>query len=179
MDRIKWAEKKAHQLLGNMGINKAPIAVDELAMNLNIVVSNERLPDDVSGFLYRDDTYALIGVNENHPTSRQRFTLAHELGHYVMHEGDYIDDQFRINFRDITSSTGTKMNEIEANAFAAALLMPEHLVREAVARLNDGIELLPFSENEDVTEEIPELAKIFDVSHQALLIRLGKLGLLV
>lgn len=176
MNRIKWAEKKAYQLLDRLNISTIPIPVEDIAKMLDIVIIREEFDDHLSGMLYRDNFHTIIGVNSNHLEPRQRFTIAHEIGHFIMHEGEqvHIDENFRVHFRDITSSLATNMNEIEANAFAAALLMPENHVREAFAQIADGIE----SSNDD-DQQIQLLAKQFNVSKQALLIRLGKLGLLV
>lgn len=173
MNRIKWAEKKAYQLLDHLGIEQIPIPVDDIAEQLDIKVLREPFNGELSGVLYKDKDETIIGVNATHTPRRRRFTIAHELGHFVMHDLDVVhfDEKF---YRDTTSSLAIDPNEIEANAFAAALLMPEHIVRREVERLAGEIDLM-----EDSSEEICKLADAFDVSQQALLIRFGKLGLLV
>jgi Zn-dependent peptidase ImmA (M78 family) len=62
---------------------------------------------------------------------RQRFTIGHELGHLTLHHGhDLILERLvRLNFRDATSSTANDEEEIEANHFAAELLMPHDFLR--------------------------------------------------
>jgi Zn-dependent peptidase ImmA (M78 family) len=180
MNRVKRAEKKAYKLLENLNINQIPIPVEEIAKQLDIKISYEPFEGDlsVSGLLYRDNSDTIIGVNSNESDKRQRFTIAHELGHFILHEGDqlHVDHNFKVNFRDNVSSQGTNFNEIEANAFAASLLMPENLVRETYEiTISNGVD--PFSD--DHSEEVALLAKLFNVSQTAMLIRLGKLGLLV
>jgi Zn-dependent peptidase ImmA (M78 family) len=178
MNKVKWAEKKANKLLEELNITQPPVPVEEITQQLNIKISYEPFEGDISGLLYRDDSNTIIGVNSNESYQRKRFTIAHELGHFILHEGDqlYFDHNFKVNFRDSVSSQGSKSIEIEANAFAASLLMPENLVREAYdTTISYGVD--PFSD--DHSEEVALLAKIFNVSQTAMLIRLGKLGLLV
>ena len=113
----------------------------------------------------------VIGVNSSHPETRQRFTIAHELGHVLLHKEEslHVDETASIRFRDEESSLATKSDEIEANQFAAELLMPEHLVTEEIAKLPDA----------DPEDAIPILAERFQVSEQAMTLRLNRLGLLV
>lgn len=177
MNRIKWAEKKANKLLEDLNINELPIPVEKIAQILDIKISYEPFKGkDLSGILYRDDNDTIIGVNSEESPQRKRFTIAHELGHFMLHEGNklYVDQNFRVNFRDINSSSATDMNEIEANAFAAALLMPDKIVKDTFYSVtSNGID--SFS---DYSEEIVLLSKIFNVSQTAITIRLGKLDLL-
>ena len=78
----------------------------------------------------------MIGVNDLHAPRRQRFTIAHEVGHLEMHKGrPLVLDHVRMNMRDATSSTATDVEEIEANQFAAAILMPSDLVIREARRL--------------------------------------------
>ncbi len=65
-------------------------------------------------------------------TVRQRFTIAHELGHFFLHRASstVFVDAAPIFFRDESSSNGSQREEIEANAFAAELLMPEDAIRQ-------------------------------------------------
>lgn len=160
-------EKRANDILKKLNIREAPIPVEEIADKLDIEVRYEPFEGDLSGLLYRDGEQVIIGVNSMQPPNRQRFTIAHELGHYLLHEGNssmFIDKSYRINFRD-TKSSFFNREEMEANAFAAALLMPEKLIKRA---LKEGIDM------EDC-EEVNWLARQFKVSEQALNIRLSNL----
>jgi Zn-dependent peptidase ImmA (M78 family) len=67
----------------------------------------------------------------------QRFTIAHELGHRALHPGHelILDVPVRFNMRDGTSGTATDLEEIEANAYAAALLIPARMIREQISQL--------------------------------------------
>jgi Zn-dependent peptidase ImmA (M78 family) len=78
---------------------------------------HERLDSTITGLLLREGGAKLIAVNSAHHPRRQRFTIAHELGHPQMHDGAYIvDSTVRINRRDDLSSMATDSQEIEANA---------------------------------------------------------------
>src|SRR6185437_5381714 len=96
---------------------------------------------DISGLLYRvAGTVPVIGVNSTNPKVRQRFTIGHELGHLTLHQGQHLilERLVRLNFRDATSSTASDQEEIEANQFAAELLMPRVLLQKAINLLLEG-----------------------------------------
>ena len=136
----------------------------------------EGVDADLSGFLFRDakTKKAIIGVNATHHRNRQRFTIAHELGHYLLHAGEpvHVDKAnvaYRINRRDEQSASGQDDSEREANLFAAELLMPARFLEKDVAA--KGIDLL------DDTA-VNELANKYGVSAQALTFRLMNIGLI-
>lgn len=95
--------------------------------------------------------------------------MAHELGHLILHR---FDDVHISKQRDGISELGTDREEIEANRFAAELLMPESMIRKSVTNLG-GID--PFDQDLDIIEK---LADQFEVSPQAMNIRLSTLGFL-
>ena len=168
----KRAEIAAAELLNEHPVARLPVAVDDLAEALGIIVVRRTFEDaDVSGMLFRGKR-EVIGVNKVHHWRRQRFTVAHELGHHVLHPGRelILDAPVRVNFRDRTSSMATDREEIEANAFAAALLMPEPMVRAELDRLPEKI-------RRDVDLTTNTLADRFEVSVAALGFRLINLGL--
>jgi Zn-dependent peptidase ImmA (M78 family) len=136
-------------------------------------LSFENFGPDVSGILYRDGSKAIIAVNATHARTRQRFTIAHEIGHLRLHEGRpmFVDRSVRLDRRDERAARGVDAKEIEANSFAAALLMPEEMILSAVARLP--------RDSGRSQEIIGRLARRFDVSAQAMEYRLANLGLIV
>lgn len=79
---------------------------------------------DVAGFLDRDKK--LVGVVSTAPLSSQRFTLAHELGHYVLHTDSLAFRDRSLSAPDVSRERPPE--EREADAFAAELLMPRKLV---------------------------------------------------
>lgn len=136
----------------------APVNVLGAANALGISVYSKKLPANVSGILRRDaslggDSGFVILVQE-HPVNRQRFTIAHEIGHFVLHrqsaESGIQDDEF---YRALPGPL-----EREANQFAAELLMPWPLIKSLQDKGVTGLS---------------ELAQALQVSKQALAIRLG------
>ncbi|HYK94356.1 MAG TPA: ImmA/IrrE family metallo-endopeptidase [Candidatus Dormibacteraeota bacterium] len=144
--------------------------VEHIASSLGVQVVTKALADDVSGLLIRPETGApAIVVNKAHPKVRQRFTIAHELGHLVLHKGrPVVVDHVRLNLRDARSRAAVDVEEIEANAFAAELLMPRALI---VAELNRA------SARSDSARLAADLAEGFGVSKEAAEYRLINLGI--
>lgn len=164
------AERRAIELLEDEGIDELPIPVEEIAISLGADISYEPYDGDVSGMLYRTDGKSLIGVNSTHAPTRQRFTVAHEIGHLVLHKGRpmFIDRFARVNWRN----GAWDAEEAQANAFAAELLMPRKFVETEVTRV--------LSRRKSVTphELAAALAKTFQVSAEAMSYRLENLGVL-
>ena len=164
----------AEELTNNVGVQ-----VKEVARRLNIELSSYDFGDDVSGVLVRDGDKTTIGYSAKNGPLRQRFTIAHELGHYVLdhqRQGIFVDtpEKYFTLFRDAKSATGEDVQEREANAFAAALLIPRELLLEAVTDLYKlGVDITR-QENFDLIEP---LAKRFHVSKLAMSIRLTNLDL--
>ena len=163
-------KQMARQILRSMG-EELPVDIYAIARAYNIDVKEVALEDSVSGVLVIKNGRAIIGVNETHLPSRQRFTIAHEVGHYLLHRdfSDVFVDASPVFFRDGRSSDGTVLQEVQANAFAAELLMPEIVLRR---ELRDR----PVDAFDDLA--LRQLAMRFGVSVQALTIRLTRLGLI-
>jgi predicted transcriptional regulator len=163
-------ETEATRLLEEMGEKKLPIDVEKIARRLKVRVEKADLGEGCSGVLVRTGKTAQVGVHFRHHPNRQRFTIAHELGHYRLHEGGtYIDRTTTARFRKDESGSGTEVEEREANQFAAALLMPEKLVRAEFAKH-------PFDLGDD--DQLRKLCRTFEVSSQAMMWRLTNLDLL-
>lgn len=169
------SEEQANLILSNFKIKQAPTPVEEIAHKLNINVIEYNLGDSASGVLFINKEMATIGYNPQDPIARRRFTIAHELGHYIMHRDFnnlFVDKDFMIKkFRNSNSSYTAKeyRQEQEANAFAAALLMPKHLIE--VEMVKEDI----YDLNE--MELITQLAKKFQVSIAAISFRLANLNI--
>lgn len=180
MSPTKKPEVEATNLLAKFKLNnKLPIRVESVAKSLRIEIKHERFDDDLSGVLVKEGTRSVIGVNSSHAITRQRFTIAHELGHHVLgHEGEvFVDKTLRsqamVIRRDGMSSLGIDEVEVQANRFAAELLMPKGLVAEQVAKsLGKKSKLTP-------DELVQALARTFQVSQQAMEYRLTNLGYLI
>lgn len=170
--RYQFARRKAIELLDSCSVTTAPIAVEEIAAKLNAVIRHEPFPGELSGMVHRrPDGTAVIGVNSLHPQTRKRFTIAHEIAHLVLHEGEefHIDDKYLIGLRNDLSSTASDDNEIEANQFAAELLMPKKILFVDLANMTDELE---------PEEAIRQIAAKYMVSVQAMTIRLHSLGII-
>lgn len=169
MVRRRLIRAKAEELLLRFNISKAPIPVEKFVTSLGAILTKSPSDDDkLSGFLVRDVGRGgtIIGVNKSHHRHRQRFSMAHEIGHWLLHPGQgvHVDDagsMFRIDLRDQDSAKGTDLEEKEANLFAAELLMPQALIQAAVE------DFVPLDE-----AAIAALAQRFDVSTQAMTFRL-------
>jgi Zn-dependent peptidase ImmA (M78 family) len=160
----------AERLLALGNVEREPVPVRQLAKLAGATLRSGDLPDNLSGFLLRQAGGAVIGVNADHAETRQRFTIAHEIGHLLLHpDQSYLDRKILpAYFRDDRSRTAEDKVEIDANQFAADLLMPKRLLQRALA--NHDIDV----EDE---KEVARLAKRFGVSKQALTYRLINLEL--
>ncbi len=171
---VSDAEYRASNVLQSCGIQASPVPVERIAVQLGLSLEHVHLGDDVSGLLVVQDGRGVIGVNSSQSITRQRFTIAHEIGHFLLHPTAmpvFIDKSFLkpyfTAFRNTTSSTGEDRLEREANSFAAALLMPATLIQQAVSELPAD---LPDE------EEVEQLARRFKVSRQAMSFRLARLA---
>lgn len=132
-------EARASKLLGSLNVDQIPVPVEKVAKSLGARVRVSPLDDEFSGFVFVKNGIPIIGVNSLHHRSRQRFTIAHEVGHLLLHR-DYITSEVHVDKRytepvlkrDTSSSTGNERLEVEANQFAAALLMPGGILSEMV-----------------------------------------------
>lgn len=139
-----------------------PVDPFEVARDLGIAVRMVAMPADQSGRIEIPATgNAVIYVNAADHPNRQRFTCAHEIGHYIrrQHEGS-IGVTF-VDYRDTLAGAGVDATEIYANQFGAALLMPAALVQQH------------FRQDQD----LERLARKFGTSTQAMSVRLRNLRL--
>lgn len=162
------AEKDAQQLLGTVWTApdssdfRLPVDPFYIAKKLGIqVYLDPDLEDDVSGMLVKRgagyDPQILLNAYDSR--NRQRFTCAHELGHYNKRAGDDTELKY-VDRRDFLSSAGNDPEEVYANQFAAALLMPAKIVKK---HAKDA--------------EVTALAYRFGVSADAMTFRLKNLEL--
>jgi Zn-dependent peptidase ImmA (M78 family) len=144
--------------------------VERLALHLGTEVRYEPFEGELSGMLFREKERVVVGVNALHAKTRQRFTVAHELGHFLLHRGDlFVDKNYRVLHRDARSSEAIDQQEIQANRFAAELLMP---ARFLAADIKSGKVVLDIEDD----DEIEKLAARYKVSTQAMTFRLAHLG---
>jgi hypothetical protein len=129
----KYSEPRAHELreryLATFGGDEMPVPVEAIAGDLLGLHVSEADLDGVSGLLYPGRRR--IVLNETEPAERKRFTLAHELGHWICQCQDGPEVEVYCRAEDVTLDPQARAVEREANVFAAELLMPEPAVREA------------------------------------------------
>jgi Zn-dependent peptidase ImmA (M78 family) len=133
-----------------------PVDVIAIANEIGIKVYKVDWEENISGMIKKNENGdCAIYVNGRHVPQRQRFTIAHELAHYILHRpqiGDGIAD-------DAMYRSGLSNHvEAEANALAADILMPRDKVNELW---------------KDPNSSLRSIAIKFDVSDQAMAIRLG------
>ena len=160
----------ARKLLAELNIAECPVAVDYIAQKKGITVRYVPLDADLSGMIFMKDAVIIV-VNSLHHVNRQRFTLAHELGHFELHMKEigtevHVDKKFLAFARDANSSLGWDRKEVEANRFASELLVPDRMLNHELSdRLVDA-------EDEGL---IANLAERFQVSRQMMTFRIGDL----
>lgn len=141
-------------------LSKFPLPIEKIAEGLGYTVKTfeqDRNTKDISGAISKLNKKILINAKDSY--QRQRFTLAHEIGHAVLHfQSDDPNEEF-IDFR----TTGHRdLKEVEADEFAGCLLMPENLFREAWEKYSQSFEYL---------------SRVFFVSKAAIGVRAFNLGL--
>jgi Zn-dependent peptidase ImmA (M78 family) len=159
-------ENKTEKLLRQYNLLIPGFNVTRLAEKIGVTVEGKIIDDDVSGLLVIKNEKAYIVYNAKHSKPRKRFTIAHELGHYHLHSKNkplFVDKTREVMYRNTASSTGEYMKEREANAFAAALLMPRCLIENYIKEFDDF-------------EMVVAMSKKFNVSTQAMSFRLSNLG---
>jgi Zn-dependent peptidase ImmA (M78 family)/DNA-binding XRE family transcriptional regulator len=147
----------AEELVEKAGVKRPPIPVEKLAEMCGVLVLERKSPQELSGLVFEYDDAAVIGVNADHHVNRRRFTIAHELGHYLLEH----HDRFHIDVEEGELLGHDWRAERAANDFAAELLMPRRFVIDAFKKTHDpGL-----------------LAQRFEVSELAMGYRLVNLGL--
>ena len=166
----KKARREAQALLEQYAIEAVPVPVERIAKLRGIRVEYAPLDDELSGLAYIRDDVPIIGINALHAPNRQRFTLAHELAHVQLHRPE-LERAVHVDRgslrRDALAAEGVDPIEIEANTFAAELLMPTPLLISALKRH-------PVDLEDD--NAVAALAKRFRVSDAAMRYRLNSLG---
>src|SRR5690348_12650446 len=94
------AEDRAIRVLEELRIHAPPVPVVQIAQAYGVAVLYQPFDGDLSGMLYREGPRKVIGVNASDVDVRQRYTIAHELGHLFLHPGRdvWVDRNVRVNF---------------------------------------------------------------------------------
>ena len=165
MLRVGWARNQARKVLNRLEIAEPPVDIAQVAKQLGIKLVDRGFDSHISSLLLVKGDKSIICVNKMHHAHRRRFSIAHEIGHFVLHkdEAPYFDSpkDYEVYFRANTAESPDVLKEIEANQFAAELLMPLAMIR------NDLSKTPPPTAS--------ELAKKYKVSEQAMTFRLASL----
>ncbi len=163
------AREAAKKVLAEASVRSAPVPIERIVKARGITLQFAPLGDELSGMAYIKDGLKIIGVNALHHPNRQRFSIAHELAHHILHvpeisEAIHVDRGFRVLHRNKVSAEGSDPLEVEANAFASELLMPDALLADAIG--DTGLDL-------DDDAAVEALARRFKVSASAMRNRLS------
>jgi Zn-dependent peptidase ImmA (M78 family) len=166
-------------------VGTIPVNIERLIKGQGIYLNKNAKPDEIGalngarrtsngeviGEIRRDgDGYQILILGSDH-YYRKRFTMAHELGHFILHKNKLdklriISDSDRYQAEGITSE-----EEAEANEFAANILMPEDKIREIFAETMAN-------QQKDESKTVEEMSKMFQVSPKAMKLRLYLLDLI-
>jgi hypothetical protein len=149
--------REAERLLEAAGATHEPVSLHDVVSALNLsLIEADREPFSCEAALAPLGDGFAVSVRGDRGERRRRFSIAHEIGHFVLHPAQARHE------RGGAVNEATRVREREADAFAAELLMPERLVRQAA--LEDGA-------------DVRRLADRFEVSVAAMSVRLRRLGL--
>ena len=164
----------AQMILDRLGIEEVPIPIVAIMKSLNFQVVAGELKDEISGIIGIDDDLAknfksskVIAINNKDNVGHQRFTMAHELAHYLF---DFDVSNQIVYYNTYNTFEDEKEEERRANYFAANLLMPEK-------KFKKEFDNVVIKNNLYVTVE--KLSQIFQVSGEAVRRRISELSLQV
>lgn len=142
-------------------LSTKPVPLAKIAKDLGVQVLLSTLPRGISGEIRNVDGTYVIKINRHEAKPRQRFTLAHELAHFLLHK-NIIDRSGGFSENVLLRSGEPMAIEYEANRLASDLVMPSHKVSEAIARYSGNL----------TDEAIDEIAQEFGVSRAVAEIKL-------
>lgn len=168
-------EDLVEQVFKGTDLRSIPIKIIPIVKHYGFSVFRASMPDTESGYIMVSNktiepfgSKKVIVYNFNHSKRRNRFTVAHELAHYIFHTKEEI-----YAHRDSSNSGNSRVEEINANRFASALLMPKNEVLSFVKEVkNDFLTAIP-------SDYIYYVSEKFNVSESAAEIRLKKLGVII
>ena len=146
---------RAQQLLAEQRVEDVPVDPEAIAKKLGLVIKWVDRGPQFHGQLRRERM--VIEVSKRDHAHRQRFSIGHEIGHYMLDHNPVV-----CTFNERSAADPLRPNEHQANVFSAELLMPEAQVREHWRQSRD----------------YKAIAEKFDVSPEAMWRRLEGLDLL-
>lgn len=167
-DAVLAGEDAAQTVRSTLGLGEGPaLSLEQrLEMEAGLRIFHVALPAKIAAiFIWGDELGGCIALNRAHPHARRRWSLAHELGHFLR-------DRERGEVYELGGSSRTDPSEVFADAFAGELLLPSSGVTRRFLerkRANAG---------RFTVGDIIGLAHLFEVSFQAMTLKLEKLNLL-
>lgn len=166
---LEGAREEALRLIDRYEVTAPPVPVYRIArgeglqvFEQNFGASNPGL-DKVSGYI--DIKNRRVIINSTDIPTRQVFTVAHELGHWILHREQVLaEPAIAVVYRRPLAARESQKREQEANAFAGTLLVPPRLLRDVIDQFYG------------ITRQ--EMSRIFGVSVSMLEVRLQQEGLL-
>lgn len=143
-------------------LQRKPVPLGALATELGVEVRLSALRPGESGSIEMENGRFVIKINRHETRERQRFTLAHEIAHYLLHR-DLIRADGKISDTVLYRSGQPDRIEFEANRLAADLIMPDELIKADLSRIGSSL----------TEEAIEYLAGEWQVSRAAMEIKLG------
>lgn len=162
----------AQRILDKLDIKKAPVPIVAIMKSLKFQVVTADMEDEISGVIGIDDELnrnfesgKVIAINRKDNFGHQRFTMAHELAHYLL---DFDVSKSIVYYNAYNTKEVESEEEHRANFFAANLLMPEKLFREEFAKalIKNNLYLT-----------VEKLSDVFQVSREAVRRRILELSL--
>jgi len=180
MRNVDKYKNNSIELIKDFDLFKAPIDLDLLTKHLDIDVKYIDFNDDISGKIKYNhiDDNVIISINKNEYLPRQRFSLAHEIAHYI-YDIDF-ENNSEIKDSETTLFRNDIVNPIEkrANKYAEKLLMPKELFINEIDKIKN--KLFPTLDNklgvERIYKIIEEVSEKFQVSKPAAIMRLSSIG---
>lgn len=139
-----------------------PVKVGAIAKDLGLTIKVSTLKPGISGQIKETDGVVIIKVNRHDSKGRQRFTLAHEIAHFLLHK-----DKLHEGIEDTVLFRSNLSNEleVEANKLAADIVMPFSLINQ-----------VQFPAGTRLENRVERIASLLELSIPAIEIRLGKKG---
>ena len=170
MNSILSKISKEHAPIVQEYLKKKPVPLGELAKKLKLTVKLSSMKPGRSGLIEKlEDGSYKIKINRYEVRTRQRFTLAHEIAHYLLHQ-EIIDNSGKIQDNVLYRSGQSEQVEIEANKLASEIILPTEQVKIEYENLLD-------KEHNEIVEQLASEWQVSDITMEIKLelIRQGKL----
>ena len=163
MTAREWRKMRAEErTIVERYIWEVPVRLGAMAQELGLKVKLSTMKPGISGMIVKVEGEYIVKVNRHETRERQRYTLAHEISHFLLHRRTIDESNVGIVDNVLYRSGAPEQLEYEANRLAADIVMPNALVTETFASLGTLVS----------EEVVDHMARIFQVSKVAMEIRL-------